>query len=83
MMLIDSCYSGRRTLWHVVRRSSGVRNAKGRAGWGAEVDELNSRQFCETFRLKCSLSVAQRGLRKGRRKKERGEGEKNKEKKRT
>lgn len=82
MMLIDSCYSGWRTLWHAVR-SSGVRNAKARAGWGAEVDELSSRHFCETFRLKCSLSIEQMGLREERRKKERGEGAKeNKEKER-
>ena len=50
---------------------------------GAEVGELSSRQFCKTFRLKCSLSIEQMGLREGRRKKERGEGGKNKEKKRN
>ena len=44
---------------------------------GAEVGELSSRQFCKTFRLKCSLSIEQMGLREGRRKKERGEGGKN------
>ena len=42
---------------------------------GAEVGELSSRQFCKTFRLKCSLSIEQMGLREGRTRRRKGKKE--------